>query len=137
MPNSPCPAASPSPRGSKAQAVHKPLKQRQQEAAWRQARLELLRAYDGRSDAVVEQELAQAKSDGRTWEIFSLEKEQRQRAEWLQTFLEADGAWLQTALVGKKIPPNLHVVISSPLRSKGLEHLLPTPQTSALPKPRF
>lgn len=117
--------------------MHKPLKQRQQEAAWRQARLELIHAYEGRSDAVVEQDLVQAKSDGRTWEIFSLEKEQRQRAEWLHTFLEADAAWLQSALEGKAIPDALWPLLSGPLRSKGLDYLLPAPAATSQPKPRF
>lgn len=137
MPRSPRPVASPQARGSKAQPVSKPLKQRQQEAAWRQARLELLRAYDGRSDAVVEQELSQAKNDGRQWEIFSLEKEQRQRAAWLQTFLEADAAWLHQALQGKVMPEALELLVSSPLRKKGLDHLLPAAQPSSTIKPRF
>lgn len=117
--------------------MHKPLKQRQREASWRQARLELLNAYEGRSDTTLQQELDQAKQAQHDWDIAPLEREQRQRAQWLHTFLEADAAWLQTALEGKAIPDALWPLLSGPLRSKGLDYLLPAPAATSQAKPRF
>lgn len=115
----------------------KSKEQRQREAAWRQARLELLRDYNGPTDERLEEELRHAQRGNRHWEVFSLEKRQRQRSEWMATFLSADASWLQTALHGKDIPAALQPLISGPLREKGLDHLLPAASPSRAAKPRF
>lgn len=115
----------------------KSKEQRQREAAWRQARLELLREYQGATDERLAEELRLAQQNNWHWEVFSLEKQQRQRSEWLATFLSADAPWLQTALQGKDIPAALQPLISGPLREKGLDHLLPAASPSSSAKPRF
>ncbi len=111
--------------------------QKQLEAAWRQARLELLRDYDQTSDQQLQASLDDARRGKRDWETYRLERQQRDREQWLTTFLSADAKWLMTALQEKTIPRALAERISAPMRAKGLEHLLPEASAPRAAKPRF